>query len=331
MTEHATVSVFAFARLAAGWRMCVITHPRLSDELCPGGHVEPGEEPYFAAVRAVAEETGHQVRLLPAPLPAGYPHQAIPAPWWIVKIPAAADSRTNQQHLHVDHVFVGVVDRPFATSGGEHPARWITAGELEDLVTPRDTRLLGRAIFRQISAAVGPPEPAKSFDEALHAELLRRQDLDQEIRSTPTDQRSEDFPERWQKIDEDNTSWLERVIAERGWPGAGMVGRDGAAAAWLLAQHADRRPDFQRRCLTLLASAVTAGEGEPRHLAMLEDRLAVGRGSPQIFGSQFRADEEGTLAPAPIADLDDVDDRRSAVGLEPLEQYAKRLREHHQS
>jgi hypothetical protein len=53
-------------------------------------------------------------------------------------------------------------------------------------------------------------------------------------------------------VDADNLAWLKEVVAEVGWPGQSMVGEDGAHAAWLLAQHADQDPAFQRRCLELL-------------------------------------------------------------------------------
>ncbi|MFD9285232.1 DUF6624 domain-containing protein [Streptomyces mirabilis] len=89
-------------------------------------------------------------------------------------------------------------------------------------------------------------------------------------------------------------SWLKRragpprreLIAARGWPGEALVGRQAAGAAWLLAQHADRRPDFQRECLELLAAAVTAGDADPQHGALLEDRVLVAQGQRQVFGTQ---------------------------------------------
>lgn len=48
----------------------------------------------------------------------------------------------------------------------------------------------------------------------------------------------------------------------------------GAHAAWLIAQHADRRPAFQRRCLKLLTHAVASGEASAAGLTHLTDRVA---------------------------------------------------------
>jgi hypothetical protein len=40
--------------------------------------------------------------------------------------------------------------------------------------------------------------------------------------------------------DRRNTRWLARLVRRDGWPGISVAGADGAHAAWLLAQHADR-------------------------------------------------------------------------------------------
>jgi DNA-binding IclR family transcriptional regulator len=48
-------------------------------------------------------------------------------------------------------------------------------------------------------------------------------------------------------VDRDNTRWLGELVNRQGWPGRSLVGEDGAAAAWLLAQHADQDPTLQRR------------------------------------------------------------------------------------
>src|SRR5689334_22353201 len=83
------------------------------------------------------------------------------------------------------------------------------------------------------------------IDEALRAELLRRVEKDQVAR------KAHDV-DGMREADAENLPWLKAVVARRGWPGASVVGTDGANGAWLLAQHADADPAFQRRCLGLL-------------------------------------------------------------------------------
>lgn len=118
-------------------------------------------------------------------------------------------------------------------------------------------------------------------------------------------------------VDQRHTVRLNQIIGEHGWPGRSLVGDDGSAAAWLLAQHADRDAALQKRCLSLLREAVRTGDADPSHAAYLEDRIAVHEGRPQSYGTQFER-LDGTFVPSPIADPDRVDERRRSVGLGTL-------------
>ena len=81
---------------------------------CPSGHVEGDESQAQAAIREVEEETGLRgVRLLepPAPaLPAGFPATTsrVPLPWWITEMMVPADNHLAQEHIYVDHAWVGL-------------------------------------------------------------------------------------------------------------------------------------------------------------------------------------------------------------------------------
>jgi hypothetical protein len=104
-----------------------------------------------------------------------------------------------------------------------------------------------------------------------------------------------------------------------------MVGEEGAQAAWLLAQHADRDPDLQRAFLDALRGAVGQGDASPAHLAYLEDRVRVNAGQPQLYGTQFTV-IDGELGPCPIEDPQHLDVRRADAGLEPFAAYEARMR-----
>ncbi|WSX09322.1 hypothetical protein OG496_09205 [Streptomyces sp. NBC_00988] len=124
------------------------------------------------------------------------------------------------------------------------------------------------------------------------------------------------------RIDADNTAWLQRVIVENGWPGVQLVGEPGADQAWLLAQHTDLAPAFRRQALELLTTAGAVGDAPPRHLTYLTDRVLVAVGEPQIYGTQCTDDGDGTsLRRQPVADPDRLDERRAALGPEPAAEY----------
>ena len=128
--------------------------------------------------------------------------------------------------------------------------------------------------------------------------------------------------------DGENLPWLRQVITDVGWPGKSLVGADGAHAAWLLAQHADRDPAFQRRCLDLLAAAVERGEATINQQAYLTDRVLLHEGKQQEYGTQAMA-RDGRFEPRNLRDPEHVDERRAIAGLSPLAGYLAMLAEHH--
>jgi uncharacterized protein DUF6624 len=161
-------------------------------------------------------------------------------------------------------------------------------------------------------------------DETLRDELLDMAEVDQRARR-------DGEPETMMRVDREHTERMRAIVAQHGWPGRSLVGEEGAQAAWLLVQHADADPGFQAACLERLREAVEAREAPPDQLAYLGDRVAVGAGEPQVYGTQFREtiDEDGetVLEPFPLEDPEAVDALRAEVGLGPLDDYRRELAE----
>lgn len=102
---------------------------------------------------------------------------------------------------------------------------------------------------------------------------------------------SEDPAEQlaWRQLTARHGDRLSEIMDECGWPTAELVGEEAARAAWLIAQHADRQLDVQRRALKLMQEAVSAGSASPRELAFLRDRTLVNEGRNQVYGTQIAA------------------------------------------
>lgn len=114
------------------------------------------------------------------------------------------------------------------------------------------------------------------------------------------------------------------IIDSAGWLGPDEVGGKASQALFLVIQHADAQPEVQAAYLPVMREAVEAGKARASELAMLEDRVAVNHHRPQIYGSQIGW-EDGKNFIQPIEDEEHVNERRAAVGLEPLERYAERF------
>ena len=147
-------------------------------------------------------------------------------------------------------------------------------------------------------------------DDALRAELLRRVEKDQAVRTAPD-------LDGMREVDAENLPWLKAVVAERGWPGSSLVGVDGAHAMWLMVQHATEDLAFMRQCLDLLTAAVAAGEASVTDQAFLTDRVLLHEGEQQVYGTQM-ARRGGKWIADNLRDPDTVDERRAAVGMGPL-------------
>ncbi len=108
-------------------------------------------------------------------------------------------------------------------------------------------------------------------------------------------------PADWERIGEirkRNSARLAEIVAKRGWPGIGLVGRDGSNAAHIVAQ-------------------------PPTDLAYLTDRVLVNEGRKQVYGTQTEEGPDGKLRPMPVEDPKGLDRRRKSVGLGSERSYLR--------
>ena len=151
-------------------------------------------------------------------------------------------------------------------------------------------------------------------DPGLRAELKAMADRDTQT-GGPTDERH--CARLWEILDDYEC-----------WPGRRLVDDDGESAAWIIAQRALFDPGLQHRCLEMLEVAVACGDAQPAHYALLLDRVRMADGKDQLYGSQFvRSDDGNSVVPWPIEDVEHVDARRERVGLTPLAEQAREMRE----
>lgn len=171
--------------------------------------------------------------------------------------------------------------------------------------------------------------PSSSDTRSLAAELIAMAEEDQRVRGELLAEGTlfDGYHPRMAEVHHRNAGRLAAIMHAVGWPGRTLVGTEAANAAWLVLQHAIGDPAVMRRGLELVRAAADSGEADPIQVAMLEDRVRTFSGQPQRYGTQFDWDDRGEMNPRPIEDPEHVDERRRAIGLPPLAEKLREIRE----
>jgi len=123
------------------------------------------------------------------------------------------------------------------------------------------------------------------------------------------------------KTDLQNQIKIKEILDNRGWLGSRIVGQQGNNTLFLVIQHATNI-ETQLNYLPMLREAVKLGNAKASDLAFLEDRIAIGQGKRQIYGSQIGRDAEtGEYYISPLINPESVNERRAEVGLGTIEKY----------
>lgn len=119
-----------------------------------------------------------------------------------------------------------------------------------------------------------------------------------------------------------NTAWLKSDIAANGWFLISTSGEMASRTAWLMAQHADRDPAFQKEVLAMLEPLVATKETSAANYAYLLDRVAVGENRPQRYGTQGRCAAKDVWEPFELEYPDRVEALRAEADIGTLAEYA---------
>ncbi|GAA1908085.1 hypothetical protein GCM10009716_17500 [Streptomyces sodiiphilus] len=185
----------------------------------------------------------------------------------------------------------------------------------------RRTRLL----VEDLAAPPSPLPPSAAGE--IRRRLLRLDRVDTALRGPWTASGFTDtaLEEKLRRLTGSGLAWLRTVVAEHGWPGRSLVGERAADIACRLVQHAEGDTGFRAHCLELVRQAAREGEMPRRDIAYLTDALRLAQGRPQLYGTKFER-VDGVFRPLALEDPERVDERRAALGMEPLDQYAEVLR-----
>ncbi len=176
--------------------------------------------------------------------------------------------------------------------------------------------------WRKVAQAWAQRAAEQGANEAARERLLALRDSDQALRAVrgfADSVRSADFRQRLSARDQADSAALMAIVEKYGWPGRTLVGAEASKVAFAIAQHGSL--ELQRTALREVRN-LPADEVDPQDPAYLEDRILVGEAKPQKFGTQVRVPPgDSAVVFYPIADGEQVDERRAAVGMPPLAAY----------
>ncbi|MDO1448988.1 hypothetical protein Q0590_22105 [Rhodocytophaga aerolata] len=140
---------------------------------------------------------------------------------------------------------------------------------------------------------------AQEYTTPLQTELLQILETDQKYRmrmdsvSKAYGFKSNQMKELWQvmrKQDSINLIKVKAIVTEHGWMGPDKIGSRPYMALFLVIQHSDQQT--KEEFLPMIRVAAKRGDALASDLALLEDRVALGQGRKQLYGSQIGQDEK---------------------------------------
>lgn len=121
-------------------------------------------------------------------------------------------------------------------------------------------------------------------------------------------------------LDRENTAWLKADYAAHGWVTISDHGEDASEDAFLILQHSTHDLEFMASLVEPFDDMRAVGDVEPRHYALLYDRVATLSGGAQRYGTQWSCMNGQRIQMGALEDEAAVDALRAEVGLEPLEE-----------
>ncbi len=188
-----------------------------------------------------------------------------------------------------------------------HPAKWKKVEELAQKTERAYEKKLSLPGLRQRINQITLTDQSLRYRRIQARSKIERQTLNELIR----------------KADSANLSIARNIIAEYGWPKRSAIGNDGQNNLWLIVQHADSDPVFQKKVLSLMKPLLALHEADPENYAFLYDCVLCNLNDKQWFGTQVVWSTNGKASGfRSILKEHEAGQRRRAIGLLPLSVYS---------
>jgi len=177
---------------------------------------------------------------------------------------------------------------------------------------------------RNLSKEVGKEKI--EFNQGLANELKEMAKIDQVAAYIPQGKYKELSRAEWKSFKDSvftsNQIRVEKIFNKYGFAGYDLVGKEGSKNFWMIVQHSDHNPDFQKKVLDKMKIEVKKGNAKSNNYAFLVDRVNENQGDKQIYGTQVSYNSRtGQAYIKNLADSLMVNKRRKEMGLDLLENH----------
>ena len=119
-----------------------------------------------------------------------------------------------------------------------------------------------------------------------------------------------------------NEKKVRDILDTYGWPEKSIIGERGNLTLCNVIQHSAN--EIRIKYLPMMRAAVEAKQLHPRFLVRAEDRIATEKGELQLYGGQMKYyPETKSFNVWPVYDPANINKRRAAIGLGPIEEHLK--------
>lgn len=172
------------------------------------------------------------------------------------------------------------------------------------------------------------------FNQELANELKKMAEIDQIAAYIPQGEYKKMTDIQWNSYKDSvfttHEMRLKQIFKQYGFVGFDLAGKEGSQNFWLMIQHSDHNPDFQKEVLEKMKIEVDKGNAKPSNYGLLVDRVMLNIGKQQVYGTQVDYNmETGQAFPRNLKDSSEVNKKRKSIGLEPIEEYLNGMSEMH--
>lgn len=121
------------------------------------------------------------------------------------------------------------------------------------------------------------------------------------------------------KVDTENTNGLKKILETYSWDDIAAINPELLGKAFHIVQHSNDEA-FQAETLPVFKALAETGKVDQQQYALMYDRVSLGQGKAQRYGSQFECRDGAWQAKLPLEEPDTLDERRAVMNMTTMKE-----------